>query len=104
MKSLLTAATLLILLAACDRRDDPNVSPDSQGVSSPPGESVGNANGSIAPQHPPESVLNQTPSPAIPVQCDGLTGGMLEQCIKQQNADGEKSAPTSSSKDGTRIP
>lgn len=104
MKSLLTTASLFILLTACDRRDDPNVSPDSQGVSSPSGESVGNANGSIPPQHPPESVLDQTSSTTIHAQCDGLTGGMLEQCVKQQNAEANRSSTKSDSKDGTRIP
>lgn len=104
MKLLLVLATILIFLVACDRRDDPNISPDSQGVSSPPGESVGNANGSISPQHPPDSVLNQAPPTAVPAQCNGLTGGMLEQCIKQQKSDAEQPVPKSESKDGIRIP
>ncbi|UOV05401.1 hypothetical protein MUU77_09155 [Pseudoxanthomonas sp. F37] len=101
MKAPVTLLVLLGLLAGCDRRDDPEVSRESQEVIHPPGDAVGNASGTLSPQHPPESTLEPTTPAVVPPRCEGLTGGQLARCI-QEDA-GEAPEPASPEpQDGTR--
>ncbi len=92
MKSLLPIVALLVLVAGCDRRNDPDVPKESQGVSNPPGESVGSTEGTLEAHHPPESALEPTTPAVVPAQCEGLTGGQLAKCVNEDA--GEKPETT----------
>lgn len=105
MRALLYAAAFLVLLAGCDRRDDPTVSLDSQEVRSPPGENAGSNAGSMAPAPATDATMDQSMRPAVPARCNGLTGAMLDQCIKQEDAtDRASTGADSAAKGETRIP
>ncbi len=83
MRATILFVSLLLFAAACDRRDDPDVPPESQGVNNPPGETVGSAEGSMEAHHPPESALDATTPADLPASCEGLTGGQLAKCIRE---------------------
>ena len=96
MKALLPILALLVLVAGCDRRNDPDVPPESQGVSNPPGETVGSTEGTMEAHHPPESTLEPTTPAVVPAQCEGLTGGQLARCVNEdasETAEAEKEPP-----------
>lgn len=101
MRAIFAAACLLVLLSACDRRDDPDVPSESQGVANPPGDAVGSTDGTMAPHHPPESTLEPTMPDEVPAQCSGLTGGELAQCVKE-NTEARAEPPVPSARESER--
>ena len=98
MRALFVSACLLAALTACDRREDPDVPLESKEVINPPGDTVGSTDGTIAPQHPPESTLEPTMPDQVPAQCGGLTGGELAQCVRE-NAGEQVEPPTPASQE-----
>lgn len=97
MKPLFSTIVLLVILSGCDRRDDPDVSADSQGVSNPPGETVGSTEGTLEAHHPPESALESTMPAVVPARCKALTGGQLARCVKEEGAEDPPPAPQDAS-------
>lgn len=100
MRTLFVSACILAALGGCDRRDDPDVPPESKEVINPPGDAVGSTDGTMAPQHPPESTLEPTTPAEVPAHCDGLTGGQLAQCVREGAGEEVESTPTPKPSDG----
>ncbi len=84
-------ACLLLAIAACDRRDDPDVPASSTGSSTPPGEAVdAGADDRAAVRDEP---VHLTQPPPAATDCEGKAGDELADCVRDRGQRERGAAP-----------